>query len=262
MLLVAMAIQKIPLYWKGYIIDEAFLVHRWGFLHSPRAVINGPDWSISTEWAANLLYPAFIWLIMGNRLRAISTIFLAIVTLCSIAIVNGWSLDFSFARSFIPLMRCFAEFAIGIACYRGRKYADRYSSDWVVGTLLAADLILVAFSSTDILVVATIPFLILGLSTNNRWIASALSSRPLHWLGNVSYSIYLIQYPIILLALLITPTLDNPVLENILFSLLVISLIWLFSHLTYKFIEVEAQRIFGGRTDTRSGQRIPATITR
>jgi len=256
-LVAVMAIQGTPLYWRGYIIDEALLVHRWGFSHSPHAVINGPDWSISTEWAANLLYPIFIWLIMGSRIKAGLAIVSAIGLLLYVVASNGWSLDFSFARSLIPLMRCFAEFALGVSVYRYRSYSAHWATDRILGTLLAIDLFLITMPSTDILVVATIPFLILGLSASNQRIAAVLASKPLHWLGTVSYSIYLIQYPVILLSLWFTSKITNMNVREFSFPFVVIFLILIVSHFTYRFIEVKARRVFGKFTETLRRNRTP-----
>lgn len=49
---IGMRIRGEPSYWWTHIATEASLMHRWGVIHAPRAALNGPDWSISTEWAA------------------------------------------------------------------------------------------------------------------------------------------------------------------------------------------------------------------
>src|SRR6185312_13591404 len=76
-----------PQYWWTHIASEAALIHRWGIIHTPRAALNGPDWSISTEWAANLLFPIFV-VATGFTVRgALRPIAFALVALAALAFV-------------------------------------------------------------------------------------------------------------------------------------------------------------------------------
>jgi peptidoglycan/LPS O-acetylase OafA/YrhL len=188
-----------PLYWWTHIASEALLIHRWGLIHTPRAALNGPDWSISTEWAANLLFPLFV-LATGSSARSVlRPIGFASLALCALAFVDArhGSMDIGQANSVLPLIRCFAEFGIGMILFQHRQRFEAMSGDlWVLAAVL---LILVGlYLRADLLVVAAMIPLLPMIALNARTAGGLLASGPPHFLGVISYSIYLIQLPIIL----------------------------------------------------------------
>jgi peptidoglycan/LPS O-acetylase OafA/YrhL len=190
-------LEKGSQYWAGYILDEASLVHRWGFIHAPRVALNGPDWSISTEWAANLLFPIFI-LLTGfsakSYIRSILTIVLSILTIIWLAHSHG-DMNIAEANSYLPIIRCFSEFALGICLYARQNWFTPISSDLV---LIAAFMIAVVgliFRADFVVILVLIPTLP-ALAQNMGWMSRFLSAKPFHYLGVISYSIYLVQRPI------------------------------------------------------------------
>lgn len=188
-----------PQYWWTHIATEAALIHRWDIIRTPLAALNGPDWSISTEWAANLLFPVFV-VATGfagrSMLRPVVFGIAALSALIFVYVRHG-SMDTGQANSSLPLIRCFAEFGLGMILFQRRSLFRTFSKD--AGILAVGGIVLVGlYVCADLLVVvAMIPLLpMLALTTGMT--SRLLSAGPLHFVGVISYSIYLIQLPIIL----------------------------------------------------------------
>src|SRR6202040_3138801 len=97
----------------------------------------------STEWLANILFPAFVAsLLAGPRWVAITVGVFSAFAISTLAWQNGGSLDLSLANTWAPIIRCFAEFAIGMLIHRWRDVG--LASD-VAGSTLLALLILAIF---------------------------------------------------------------------------------------------------------------------
>ena len=59
--------------------------------------------------------------------------------------------------------------------------------------------------------VAALGFTLMVLATaSGGWVAEALASRPLQWLGRISYSLYLIHIPVQVLLFLVVDPRENP----------------------------------------------------
>jgi peptidoglycan/LPS O-acetylase OafA/YrhL len=229
-----------PLYWWTHIASEAALVHRWDLFYVPRAALNGPDWSISTEWAANIAFPVFIW-ITGFRNR--STLYSSFSTILFLSILiflilmHG-NMDVAEANSLLPLLRCFAEFGLGIILFQRRDLFYQISGDLsalVILTFILAGLWL----RYDLLVIFAMITLLPGLALNGQYLATILSTPPLYFLGIISYSIYLIQVPIITA---IDKFLMGSPFASVMHWLIIFPIVG-FATLTYRFIENPANKL-------------------
>lgn len=177
------------------VTSEALLIHRWGVFHAQFSAINGPAWSISTEWAANLLFPIFVAITLSCSTRfAALTMLLGFAVVSYLALAHGGSLDISLANTFSPLARCFAEFTLGMLVYRWReKRPERDKLAMVVGVAFVAAFLLAA---PDILLVALFA-VIVAVADIAGPAGRLFSIPPLHWLGELSYSIYLVHLPVL-----------------------------------------------------------------
>jgi peptidoglycan/LPS O-acetylase OafA/YrhL len=178
------------------VFEETLLIHRWPGVHAIFQAINGPAWSISTEILANITFPIFVYATLVAR-----PLYAAIFGgLCAGAVLylglqHDGSLDLTRANTLAPSIRCFSEFGIGMLTYRwrGRKFAT--STVAIIGmTLLAASLIL---GLPDQITIALMILLILALSEDQSHVGRLLSVRPLHYLGELSFSIYLVHFPVL-----------------------------------------------------------------
>ena len=159
------------------------------------ANLNGPSWSISTEFVAYLAFPLFV---AGVRGRAGAAVLLAasVAAVCLLA-TRQPRLAMDTATPATALLRCFAEFAMGMAACRAtgsRRAAAWLGRDGAAFGLAAACLAAMALR-VDLPAVLLFPALIAALACNRGRMASALSARPLHGLGLASYSLYLIHGP-------------------------------------------------------------------
>jgi peptidoglycan/LPS O-acetylase OafA/YrhL len=185
------------------LIENLLLVQAWGFGDS----LNAPSWSISTEFAAYLLFPVILLFVFrggGGRLL------LAVVSLCALAYMAtlpdpaGDSthalvpLDIDWSGSLWPLARCLAKFSLGVLTYHvfiglslRQARAAAYCTDAIAIVLLA----LLVVPRTDIAVVILAAILILALAADRprRLTSRLLACSPIFLFGEISYSIYLLH---------------------------------------------------------------------
>ncbi len=239
--LIVLSVFHGPMPWWGTILREALLIHRWIGVYAPHVSINGPDWSISTEWAANLLFPLYMLAFLRSQLRALLAGFASVVALIYLVYAHGWTLNAGGPGSGLPLLRCFAEFGLGVLLHRYRERGSWFSSDLCLIALGAISVILLSFHGTDIVVALALPPLIAGIVANRGMVSATLGSRPLHWLGRVSYSIYLTQLPLISIAKIVSTVTPHPAIAEMIYFVTALALILIVSEFAYRWIERPCQ---------------------
>lgn len=168
------------------------LIQDWGFSDPLRW--NDPAWSISTEFAAYLLFPALVvalrgrwaarwgWAAVGSAL---------LVTLWGLYGVWGQtSVGAKIAE--LGLWRCLIEFSLGaLVCI---VWSARRTLPAIVPAGLCTLTLLVAWR-WNLPETAFIPLAfasgLFALALAKGPVAQAIGSRPLHYLGEISYSTYL-----------------------------------------------------------------------
>ncbi len=198
--------------------------------------LNGPSWSISTEFAAYFLFPALLALVCHRR-RAVAaaTVALAAIILAATAAAHP-RLGLDTASVNGQLVRCFTEFVIGIGTYRITRNPDWAA--WLAAervTLLAIGWELAALLlRLDLLAAAGFPLLIGALACDQGRIARLIAARVPYFLGVISFSIYLLHNMLRPIELEVVRTLHPAPLGTaaalgfaVLGSLTVIPLAWL-----------------------------------
>jgi peptidoglycan/LPS O-acetylase OafA/YrhL len=208
---------------------------------------NYPAWSISTEFMAYLAFPLLLPMVWraGPKLR-----------LGLIALLVGALAGFSYATNdyfnqwdgLPAVLRCLAEFLLGCVAYVsfGRNKGI-LASDWIAFATLGLLLLLLQNNGPDIASVLLFALLIGIAVANDGRFSQLLNARPLVWLGEISYSLYLVQD---LVKYATTQSLDAAGIQHRALSIpvsvglaaaMIVACIAL-SSLTYRLVEAPARR--------------------
>ncbi|HKQ11399.1 MAG TPA: acyltransferase [Rhizomicrobium sp.] len=162
--------------------------------------INWPAWSISVEFAAYLMFPLFLVCIFHPRpIVSAATSIAACMLLIAVCLTDGHLAPDGIHNHPWPwrdLGRCISEFVLGLGVYRiyrSGRLADLFEKDATILGISIAILLLVVCRSPNLFVLPFFPPLILALSLNKGWVARLMSMRFLHFLGVISFSLYLVH---------------------------------------------------------------------
>jgi peptidoglycan/LPS O-acetylase OafA/YrhL len=174
------------------LVANVFMVHG---LAAGQLSWNYPSWSISVEFIAYLGFPfalPFIARASGStRLILGALLFAALASLA--ALTKG---DLDQWDGPITLLRCMPEFLLGTLLYftfRDHEQRSWLGSDLAVLTVLTATLVCLHFGAPDLLIVALFAAIVLLAVANTGSFARFANIAPLVRLGEISYSLYLIQ---------------------------------------------------------------------
>lgn len=176
------------------------MVHAWGL--APVAGWNHPSWSISAEWFAYLCFPAFAYVAWRMRERPLIAVVLAGGFLAVLYVAFEWLAGFSLTEATIRwgALRIVPPFLFGCALY----LVYRRQPARPAGLLAAVFLVLLVTSAAlqlwDGITVLLAGGLILSLASLPNARAGWLASRPAVYLGEISYSVYMVCVPWKLLA--------------------------------------------------------------
>lgn len=237
------------------LITNFFLMQAWG-IHDT-LTWNLPAWTISSEMVA---YVAFVLIYFLPRALRIPAMLAGIAAGCVVLdyamAQHGGSLDLTYDWGTV---RALVGFLCGRLIYEiaRRDLFDtplHYSIAQVVGFALFAGLLTQGWY--DLWVYPILMIVVFGLRYNGGPAGVILSRKPIVWLGEVSYSIYMVHYVIYIIFArvggivaergipfvsdLFAPDLTASLIR---FGIMVVLTI-IISHFTYKWIEVPFRNSF------------------
>jgi peptidoglycan/LPS O-acetylase OafA/YrhL len=173
------------------------LVQAWGF--APVSGWNHPSWSISAEWFAYLSFPAFAyaawrlrnlpWLAVGLTLALVAALYPAFQALAGFPLTEA-----TIRWGALRIVPCFAYGCALHALWRSGAVSGRFSG---LGACLAGAAVLLAvhFRAPDQIIVMTLGALIVMLAGLAAAGSRFATQAPLVYLGEISYSTYMICIP-------------------------------------------------------------------
>ncbi len=173
------------------------LVQAWGF--APLAGWNHPSWSISAEWFAYLSFPIFALAAWRLRDRPRVAVCLALALIAALypafQALAGFPLTEATIRwGFLRIVPCFAYGCALHALWRSGAVTGRFSG-LAACFAGAAVLLAVHFGAPDQIIVMTLGGLIVTLAGMAAAGSRFATQAPLVYLGEISYSTYMICIP-------------------------------------------------------------------
>ena len=179
------------------ISGNLFMLTGWGMGVKP---VIGDSWSVSAEVAAYLLFPILVTVtVFGRRSTAVAAALVAGGTLVAVAAtglgVKG-PMDVVLNSSPYPLLRCIAGFSIGLLAFR--TWRSQSARRCLSGNLATCIILFISgacliFHAHDLIVLGCFPAFVVILSCQSAIARTLFANRIVIWLGEVSYSLYLVH---------------------------------------------------------------------
>ena len=240
-------------------LANLLMIQSWGIGRS----IDGTAWSLSAEWAAYLVFPILAGLSLFSHRRTAAVVALVAISAAVLTVlltahdqeIHRGPLDAYDGATAEPLIRCLAGFLLGLLAYRVAIRPQRrawLSGDIAAGVALALLLAGLAAGLYDLLVLSLFPLVVLALYLNRGYVGKILGCPLLHWLGTISYSIYLIHPYLVepkkaLASRLLVYVPDAP--SDVSASIIAYGTLFFVSALAYRWIEVPGRHAVMGLWD-------------
>jgi peptidoglycan/LPS O-acetylase OafA/YrhL len=173
------------------------LIQNWGF--TDHLSWNDPAWSISTEFAAYLVFPLIALAVRWDRLGAGALLAVALALCAGVAALFAAAGTRSLGDHItdLGLWRCLAQFCLGVlACLLWNRWQTRPGAAPMAALASAAMLGAgLAFGLPETVFAPAVFFTaILALALDRGPVARLLSTRAAVYLGEISYSTYLSHF--------------------------------------------------------------------
>lgn len=217
------------------------MVQNWGGFDM--LAWNIPAWSISTEFAAYLLFPAIVIFLLRSSPAMLGCF--AIILVCAAVLAGIYAA--SGAQNIgadvpgLGLYRCVAEFTMGMLVGRLHEASPHHQPR----TAMLVGLVILAIAGASLwhggvpnygYVPLTFTFFIWLLSMQPRWSQVLFGGSMLVYLGEISYSTYLCHYFVKDWVKLLSSNIGMPQ-----FCIYTIAIL-LLSHVLYQYVEVPGRR--------------------
>lgn len=173
------------------------LVQNWGFTDS--LTWNDPAWSISCELGAYLLFPLLVLAVDWRRFSPAALLAILIASGMALGLalqaLGGFTMNTDIPR--LGLIRAVGEFAMGtmvaaIWCHWRQRSLPSLAPAIAVLMAIAAATTALAGEIMAVAILWPLALLALALADAGRF--NPLRWAPVHYLGRISYSTYLVHY--------------------------------------------------------------------
>lgn len=171
------------------------MTHAWGL--APDSAWNHRSWSISAEWFAYLLFPAFAFVAWKLKERPVTATLGGLALLFGLYLVFPRLAGFQLTEATIAwgALRIVPCFALGCALYLVFRRGP-LPRPALISAIAAVLMVAAAWMQMwDGVIVALAGLLILGLASLPNARAGLMSSRLGVYLGEISYSVYMVLVP-------------------------------------------------------------------
>ena len=216
-----------------------------------------PGWSISTEAAAYLLFPALAWAALFRSRRgalallAASFCGLALIATLPFAALHAGErrglLDVSEGTTLWPLLRCLAGFSAGLVLWRAAAggYRPRQVAAFVFDVLICGAIAILWFvPGSDLALVVMFALLIWHLTVADTPLTRLMGRGVLYQAGEWSYAVYLLHFPALMTMGTLFPLLRGARLPHAwsLTLAVIAAFTILLAALAHRFVERPARR--------------------
>ena len=234
------------------------MLHAWGL--APVAGWNHPSWSISAEWFAYLCFPLFAFVFWRLRARPVAAALGAAAFMVILYFGFHQVAGFSLTEATIQwgALRIVPCFALGCALYLVYRRAP-LKAPWLCSAVSFGLMILsAALGLWDGVTVLLSGALILSLASLPNERAVWLASRPAVYLGEISYSVYMVCVPWKLLSVgLAAKLFDAPDKQFQIFVWLgVVALLPVAAAVSYHLVERPARKALRGLAEKKAHSAI------
>lgn len=183
--------------WRG-LPAQLTLTQAWGL--NAVSGWNHPSWSVSAEWFAYLTFPLFAWAAHRFSRRPLLGVAAAAglmaVLYVGFPLLAGFPLTTAtISWGALRIVPCFALGCALHAFWRTRPATNRRRAVAESAAAFALVLIFSALQAPDLLIVIAAGGLILALARLAQTGSGILGAAPLVYLGEISYSVYMICIP-------------------------------------------------------------------
>ncbi|VDC51690.1 acyltransferase family protein [Brevundimonas mediterranea] len=229
------------------------MVHAWGL--APVAGWNHPSWSISAEWFAYLCFPLFAFVFWRAREKPVAAVVgtAAFLTVLYYGFERVAGFPLTEATIRWGALRIVPCFALGCALYLVYRKTP-LKAPWTASAVSFGLMVLsAALGLWDGITVLLAGALILSLASLPNERAGWLASKPAVYLGEISYSVYMVCVPWKLLAVNLAAKLtDAPDKQLQLFVwLAILALLPVVAALSYHLVEHPARKALRGMAQGR-----------
>lgn len=255
-LIAGMSVDANVLSWSS-LPANLLMLHAWGL--APVAGWNHPSWSISAEWFAYLCFPLFAFVFWRLRDKPVAAVVGTAAFLTVLYFVFEQTAGFPLTEATIRwgALRIVPCFALGCALYLVYRKAGPQLSAPAAGAGAAIAFVLMMGSAAlglwDGVTVLCAGALILALAALPNARAGWLASRPAVYLGEISYSVYMVCVPWNLLAVGLAAKLTGAADKQlqIFVWLAILALLPVVAAVSYHLVERPARQALRGLTKRR-----------